>query len=211
MTAHATPERRQSDTEIAAAILLAGGMHPPPMARASGGSLLDLFLTEERSALGVWQDRIIEAMGDRTPIRLLCNGRWPTPSRLGMVAPDAIAIDRERNDYRGPAGAVRDHCLDYPSDSIIVVADAGRCYLGSMSEIIESHLDHEADVTIACDADRAPAGVYVFRVGVFELAPENGFIDLKEQMLSRAVKAGHRVRAHILQRSRTYPLRTRKQ
>lgn len=194
---------------IEAALLLAGGLHPPPMARASGRSLLDLYLTPTRSVLGLWMDHL--AGVGSPPARVLFNGKGPEPRGAEESMGGDVRFEREAAEYRGPGGSVRDACAEYGSDETVLVADAGRYFGGDLGEIIERHGERQADITVVCGADESPAGLYLIRCGALESIPPTGFMDLKEQFLNRAVGEGASVWVHRLVEAGTHPLRTRRQ
>lgn len=199
---------------IAASVLLAGGLRPSPLVRASGRSALDLYLTPTKTALALWVDRLgglAAAGGGRAPIRVLHDANNPAPTLAATGEIPGLSIEREPGQYRGPAGVLRDVCADYDPDLPVLVCDASRFLDGELDEMLQEHALRKADITVACDAESAPVGVYLVRCAALALAPRNGFMDLKEQLLDKALSAGKGIWVHRLGQRRSFPLRTRAQ
>jgi len=195
--------------DLAAYILLAGGLRPSPLVRATGRSVLDLSLTPERTVLDCWVDRLTETARD-IPIRVVHDAILPAPWP-GKHTDGRVLIEKEPKSLRGPAGVIGDLCRGYDARQCVIVAEAAR-YMGcSLRPLIAEHRRLGADITVAANADGTPAGVYAIRVGSLDLVPAVGFMDLKEQWLRRAVDAGLDVRVHELEQPGTLPLRTRRQ
>lgn len=200
---------------IAAAVLLAGGLKPSPLASAARRSVLDLHLTAERTVLGMWLDRLaaLGAGPDSAPppARVIFDSHSPAPTGLGVGPYDNVRFQKEPHAFRGPAGAVKDVCADVESGDSVLVCDAGRYLDGSLVCMLADHDRRNADITIASDADESPSGLYLIRGSALALIPQKGFLDLKEQFLERALKAGLGVWVHRLGDRRSYTLRTRAQ
>jgi len=202
-------------TTLCACILLAGGLRPSELTAAVGRSVLNLYLTQDRTTLGLWLDRLegLRAPGcEPPPARVIYDESAPAPTRAGVGSTDRVSIEKEKRQYRGPAGALRDACETYAEDDVILAADAGRCLLGDLRPMLDDHARRSADVTVACNEDGTPAGLYLVRCGALKLAPKSGFMDFKEQFLSKAMREGLTILAHRLgERRSSLPLRTRGQ
>ncbi|MHC4416228.1 MAG: glycosyltransferase [Planctomycetota bacterium] len=207
------PDAHPHPIDLAACILLAGGLRPSPLVAATGRSVLDLWLTPDRTVLESWTDRIAELaamMSQALPIRVVHDSILPAPWPSARPSRDLI-IEQEPKALRGPAGVVRDLCRAYAPDQHVLVAEAAR-YLGTpLWPMLAEHSEHDADITVASNAGRTPAGIYLIRCGALDLAPAVGFMDLKEQWLPRAVDAGLNVRVCQLPDPGARPLRTRRQ
>ncbi|MHC4765986.1 MAG: glycosyltransferase [Planctomycetota bacterium] len=199
--------------DLAASILLAGGLRPSPLAAAAGRSVLDLWPAADQTVLDFWLDRIAEVAGELSrvvPVRIVHDARTPPPwPRRGLGA--HVIIEQEPRPLRGPAGLLRDMCRDYGARDHVLVAESARLPACALGPMLADHARHAADVTVAANPDHSPAGVYLVRCGVLDLVPASGFCDLKEQWLPRAVDAGLSVRVHDLKAPGTLPLRTRRQ
>ena len=195
--------------DLAACILLAGGLRPSPLVNATGRSVLDLSLTPQRTVLDCWVDRLTETAPEM-PIRVVHDAIIPPPWP-GKHVGERVLIEKEPKSLRGPAGVIGDLCRGYGPQQCVIVAEAAR-YVGcSLKPLIAEHTQRGADVTVAANADGTPAGIYAIRVGSLDLVPAVGFMDLKEQWLRRAVDAGLEVRVHQLASPGALPLRTRRQ
>jgi hypothetical protein len=199
--------------ELAAAILLAGGLRPSPLAAATGCSVLDLWPSADGTVLDFWLEGIAELAGELSqvvPVRIVHDANTPQPWPQAGSSPHVI-IEQEPRPLRGPAGLLRDLCQDYGSNDHVLVAESARLLACSLRSMLNDHARHDADITVAANPDRSPAGVYLVRCGVLDLVPDRGFVDLKEQWLPRAVEAGLSVRAHEIEAPGALPLWTRRQ
>jgi len=198
--------------ELAACLLLAGGLKPSPLVAQTGGSVLDLYLRQDATVLSLWLDRF-EELGSSAPgpvIHIAHGTSTPAPNdmparRRGF----RIRIEEDRQEFRGPAGAVKDACGDYSPDSMVLVAEAARYVAGGLSPMLAGHHESGADITVGCNPDNSPAGVFLISCKTLALVPHIGFMDLKEQWLGKAVETGLNVRVHRLRGFTSYELRTR--
>jgi len=207
--------RRTESANVAAVILLAGGIRPSPLVRDARRSALDLSLTPERTALDFWLDALEGVASERPaewalPIRIIHDAKTPAPRVEDAVTAASITTEVDSGEYRGPAGVARDACEGYEDDALVVIADAARVVRVDVAEVVRRHEASGAAATVVCDADDAPAGLYVARCGsLTKLAPATGFMDLKEQWLGRVRGAGLPAGVHRVAPGRTWPLRTR--
>ncbi|UCD76421.1 MAG: glycosyltransferase [Phycisphaerales bacterium] len=208
----AEPDRDPSPiVDLAACIILVGGLRPSPLVQATGRSVLDLWLTPTKTVLDCWVDRITEAVaGASPPIRVVHDSMLPPPWP-SAVPGERLIIEHEPQALRGPAGVVRDLCVDYSPDEHVLVMEAARYAAAPLAPMLREHFAHQADITVASCSDGSPAGIYLIRCGTLDLVPMVGFTDLKEQWLRRAIGAGLRAQVHRLHDCGTLPLRTRKQ
>lgn len=197
---------------LTACLLLAGGLKPSPLVAQTGESVLDLHLRSNATVLSVWLDRF-EQLGSPSPgpvIHIAHGASTPAPNdavarRRGF----SLRIEEDRQEFRGPAGTVKDGCAGYPADSLVLVVEAARYVSGDLSPMFSEHIERNADITVGCNPDSSPAGVFLIRCKTLDLVPPIGFMDLKEQWLGKAVEAGLNVRVHRLRGFASYELRTR--
>jgi hypothetical protein len=197
-------------SRLVACCLLDGGVRASPLVAESGRSVLDLDVGPDRRVLDVWLDALMELEWDveRPLVRVLHGGTCPAPA--SRAAPGmTLDIRADGDAYRGPAGVVRDGLWDQPADGSFLVCEAGRYIRGGLVELVRRHQGERADVTIARDADGAPAGLLVVERAMLDVIAERGFVDLKEQWLGRIVARGARVQVHDLPRGAAMSIRTR--
>ncbi len=111
--------------------------------------------------------------------------------RLFELFPDQAA-------YRGPAGVVRDATRDLPRDAQVLVVEASRLALTPIRPLLEAHHRLGCDVTVGTNPDASPAGLFVLRVETLDQVSDVGFVDLKEQFLTKLVATGRDIRVHML-------------
>src|SRR5258705_540239 len=93
------------------------------------------------------------------------------PRSLGRVPP-APAV-----------GVMLDVCEAYNPDDVILVVEGARSFAGSLPALLQDHHDHGAIVTVGCNADKSPAGIYALKRSSLDIIPKSGFMDMKEQWL----------------------------
>ncbi len=206
----------RSRSRIAAAIILAGGLRPSPLARAAARSVLDLHLTESGTVLDAWiahVEALLRARRGVISIRVLCDKSAPEPNQPTTPGERAsVEFEREASAYRGPAGALRDACARYDADDQLLIIEGARWATGSLLELADAHKRRAADITVGCDQSDRPTGIYLLRAAVLQdLVPSRGFMDLKEQLLARAMEAGLGIWVHRSPDGCSIPLRTRSQ
>lgn len=202
------PSGEHKQFPIAECVLLAGGLRPPPLAFATGQSVLDLWITPTRTVLGSWIDHV--ASLTERPLCVVYGKGVPKPT-LPEHAAHAVAIIHELTQYRGPAGVVRDQCIGGDPSDTILVAEAARWLEGDITELLVAHASSGAAVTIATNPDDSPAGLYMLRRATLDLVGERGFIDLKEQWLESVKQAQLPIHVHRLMYPGTRSLRTHRQ
>lgn len=188
-------------------VLMAGGFSPPPLGLAAGCSVLDMHLTRELTVLGRWQEAVatLDRAGVAQGHLCLCGGSTPLPeSTMGLLR---TVVDK--SDYRGPAGALRDACERLHPDTTILAAEAARCCTANLSELVTFHVQRGVEVTVGRNADESPAGLYVLSRRMLDRVPQVGFMDLKEQWLSKLVGGGVEVAVYELPGAGAPLLRTR--
>ena len=220
VTAHApAPRRRPPVTStvpplnLKECIILSGGLNPSPLISASGRSILDLWLTPENTVVDLWVERLraLGGLADALPqIHIVHDENIPVPWSTAKHN-GSMRVTREPTAYRGPAGVVSDCCANRGADEHMLIAEAARFVSCDLQGLVQAHLAHRADITIAVNDDDSPAGIYLARCATLGLIPERGFMDLKEQWLQRALDAGLRTHVHRLEGHGAMPLRTQQQ
>lgn len=195
-------------------VLLAGGMRPAPLAAELQRSILDLPVAPTHTLLEHWIalfGPIAAGLGISLDVRVVGSRSVPFPVVRPRNAEFPVAILCDRDEYRGPGGAVADACAHEPDDTLIVIAEAARFLACTVAPIVAEHLELTADITVASNEDSSPAGLYVTRRGQLSLIPPRGYYDIKEQWLTNAAAAGARIGVHRLKGRASVLLRTREQ
>jgi len=139
-----------------------------------------------------------------------------TANTPGPVAPERHGPLRFRRvvtpaGLRGPAGSVYDICVDLPSEAHVLVLEGNRYLTRGLDAFLRCHRENGADVTVACNPDRTPAGMYLLRRRTLDLVQDRGFVDLKEQWLKKVAQNNFGVRIHHLGAGQAFPLRSWRQ
>ena len=203
-----TARIRETVPDVALCVLLSGGIRAAPLSIASGQSVLDLSVSPDATVGGAWIRTIARISPTDSPPRIVIVHGGPTPAP-GLADAEGVSILRDEDEYRGPAGAVRDAAGDQPDDSYVLVIEAASYMQRTLDTMFASLDSCHADVVVAINADRSPAGVYLIRRRVIDLIPAIGFMDLKEQFLSLADQAGYEIVVCDLGRRATSRIRTR--
>lgn len=179
-------------------VLLCGGLKPTSLEKSLGCGTLDLFLTPRTTVLDAWCDRFAALKGDDgTEMRVVITiGR----GSLGTNGPEkgagAVSIFRDENDYRGPAGAVKDAAGEVDNNRDLVICEAGLWGAFDLEPVVAAHEASGAAVTVCRNPDMSPAGVYIAKGWTLGLIPHKGFMDLKEQWLTKLQTSEALVRVH---------------
>lgn len=194
-------------------VLLAGGLKPSPLMAATGRSTLDLpFDTDRSSLLNRWCRQITDRHGpgnERCSVVIAESDVGPTSRVAGrIIGSDPQITSARDNGLRGPAGTVRDICMDLEPDSMVLIVEAMRCFCGDLRHAVAGAIQRASDITVFRHADGSPAGLYVAKAKAIQLIAAQGFIDIKEQWLQQAIARGSTVRVKDLSESHSFPLRT---
>ena len=120
-----------------------------------------------------------------------------------------MRVEPDPTAYRGAAGLVAHLCAGYEDHEHVLVVEAGRVLASDVESMWDEHLASDADVTVGCNQDGSPGGVYITKCGVLRDIPPIGFVVIKEQWLASASDRGVKVRVHGFSSLGAIPLRTR--
>jgi len=193
-------------------VLLAGGLKASPFVRACGTSVLNLPLGVAGSVLDLWRTRFAAISGLLAPSAHIDIAVGEEQSaELRHAERDGIPtrIVRDASEYRGPAGTLRDATSDLLEEDAVLVAEGSRVVAADLTAFVKTHLARACDASVAVNPDGSPAGVYCFTAKALRQIPTVGFMDLKEQFLSRLVDTGHSVRVFRLDAPGVLQCRTR--
>ena len=196
-------------------VMLGGGLTSPPLEQALGVSVLDLPIDRTRKVIDGW----LEAVSQLAKLAGVASSALPTVVTLGnstanrfeqgVEPPEGVRISRDENEFRGPAGAIKDAASSVDDDRDILICELGMWGAVDLRSALWSHRDNGADVTICRNPDRTPAGLILAKGWTLSLIPEKGFMDLKEQWLSRVMSEGASVRVFDCAEPGLFSLRTR--
>lgn len=197
---------------IDAVVLLAGGLRPSPLIQGTGLAVLDLPLRCNTTVLDHWISILSQvAPGASRPIgsaviAYTSNSPQPSLGNHSTGLPN-LRFVCDQTGLRGPAGTARDICQHLDDDSTVFLGEAARFIRSDLRGFLKSHETSGADITVGCEPDGSPAGIYLTRNRALKSVPTEGFMDLKEQWLSRALIEGQRVRVWTFSQISSYPLR----
>ena len=152
-----TARIRETVPDVALCVLLGGGIRAAPLAIASGQSVLDLSVSPDATVGGAWIHKIASISSTGGPPRIVIVHGGPTAAP-GLADADGVSILRDEDEFRGPAGAVRDAAGDQPDDSYVLVIEAASYMQRTMDGVFASLNSRRADIVVATNADRSPAG-----------------------------------------------------
>lgn len=210
------PERTDGELpriQIGNCILLAGGLQASPLVKACCRSVLDLQLEADRTVLETWLNRLSEvsnADSGGMRIAVASSSNIPEP---GIPTPTngapRVEVYEASDGLRGPAGSARDLYKSFRMNGPVLILEASRYPDFDLAELIQAHDGNGADITVACNPDSSPAGLYMVTERAIDLVPTEGFVDIKEQWISQSLGAGLDIRIHRLRIGWSYPLRSR--
>ncbi|MBZ0173039.1 MAG: NDP-sugar synthase [Phycisphaerales bacterium] len=183
----------QQGTADSTALILCGGLKPPPLAAALCAPLLTLPQTADRTLLRCWLDAFDLAGIGVDRCRLLTDtDSWGTMSPVPCV-PDS-------GPYRGPAGVLRDALNTIDSTDCCVIVEGSRMLEteSSLDNLLQAHRSKHDAITVATNPDGSFAGIFVADPAAIGLIPSIGFIDIKEQWLPAAAREGFEIHTHAL-------------
>jgi len=178
-------------------VMLAGGIRSCPLERALGVSVLDLPIDGSRTLAEGWLESVggLNRPGLEPPRMVITLGSGTSES-VGVREGAGISLEvkRDRDEYRGPAGAVKDAAGDVDACDDVLICEAGMWGPLDLRSLLWAHRDLEADVTVCRNPDGSPSGVYLARGWTLGLIQSRGFIDLKEQWFTKARGNGASIR-----------------
>lgn len=192
-----TPVSAEQRIATATALILCGGLKPPPLAEALRAPLLSLPQNTDQMILDGWLDgfRLAGIAPERCHMLVDANS-WCAAGHDSA----GVSTIADTGPYRGPAGALRD-AIDRIEDSdLTLIIESSRMLANpaSIAGLMASHLSRTDSITIATNPDGSFAGVIVADRPAIDIIPGIGFIDLKEQWLPAASKAGFGITTHQL-------------
>ncbi|MEM8756756.1 MAG: hypothetical protein AAGF47_03130 [Planctomycetota bacterium] len=212
------PGGLKNGPEIAACVLLAGGLIPSPLVEQARRPVLDLWLTARQTVFGRWCDVLFDSTchgsqlgGSRPMIHVVHSGPPFAPATDYSDPRFEVLTQEEPGSFRGPAGVLRDVTGGYGPDDVILVAEAARYMAGTLGQLLDDWERTRCDALIACHPDGRPTGIMLIRRGTLELVPPVGYMDIKEQWLPALQRAGLTLWTSETRDFQPFPLRKRSQ
>jgi hypothetical protein len=208
----------QSDSRIAhldrlaAVVLLAGTVRATKLSQAIGKSILDLPVDSKQSILSYWHQEIARLAGaanrDGLAVRVLVDRDATEPNVSGLNGQVTLAVERDRLEFRGTGGVLKDISGEYNDDDFLLVANAAQVLMQPLDSLAQAMADRGGDVTIVSHADGTPSGLMLVRCGALRAIASAGFVDMKEQALP-AIAISQRVEVLQCDRATGFPVRSR--
>lgn len=173
---------------LKALVLLGGAIRSTDLSRGLDRPLVDLPVEPGHSVLDLWQ---LEASGlaaclgaPAVPTRLLFDATSPLPRKAAPDRPaGALSVERDRKEFRGTGGVLRDACEGYPPEAVVLVSNANQILVEPLADLACALADAGGDVVILAHEDGAPVGLMLVSVAAALAIRSSGFVDFKEQAL----------------------------
>ena len=134
---------------------------------------------------------------DVTAVSICANGHTELyTERLGREAWELDELRFSNDTFpRGPAGCLKDNA-DFIDDEPFVVAGAACWFSDDLSDLRVQHRRHGNELTVCVVPEtHRPAGLYICEASILDCIPDEGYFDIKEQLVSRLRSSGRRVGA----------------
>jgi len=189
--------RNEMPTPIrVSAMLLLAGSERNELTAAIGRSRLDLPLDKKGTVLTHWQQRCSEWFSQDPPgpcpVRIIVDQSSPAPYSSSSNDSTPFCIERDPHDCRGTGGLLRDLAADYEDDQWILVATGAQVLLEPLGALVNQLREMNGDVRFMAHADGTSVGLMLIRCGCLRSIERIGFVDFKEQCLSRIARS-HKV------------------
>ena len=198
-------------SSLKALILLGGAVRPTEPASATERSLLDLPLDEAGSLLNFWLKQATEVARvvgmPSLPVRIMVNRGSAEPISGHPQYIGTYAVERDRSDFRGTGGVLRDLAERYDDEDVILVANAAQVLLDPLSSLVMALDRKGADLSVVSHDDGTPSGVMLISCKTLRTVPSMGYVDMKEQALP-AIASQFDVRVVAFRHPTGLPVRT---
>lgn len=192
-------------------VILGGGLKPSPLQELSSVSVLDLPMGDGSTVLAELLS-LVEREWPGRPQPLPTRVIWGTPVPAPMSEASRPGLDvrlmQETKQWRGPAGVLKDVCQGLGDDGRVLLIEGARWAATGLGGLFAAMDRTGADAVIGCNADESPAGVYLLRRSALGSVSDQGFVDLKEQLLPRLATSGRPVVVHQTPGPGILPVRT---
>jgi len=197
---------------IRAVILLAGLVRPTELSSRLKRAILSLPIDRDFSILDAWRGQaamLSSTLGaEKLTVRIIVNRQAVPPTVRPSDGQWNVRLEIDAGEYRGTGGVLRDAAEEYGDDDYIVVANGNQLVLESLAEMLASLAKARRDVSLMSHQDGTPAGLMLLRCGALRSIPKVGFVDMKEQALSR-IAARYSVTVVSREQPMAMPVRSR--
>lgn len=204
-----------SEGRVQAFILLGGGLTASPLTEATRCSVLDLLVgPNDSTVFDRWMKQIVGLNGlavDEMPVIIANGGGTPAPRLEGHQTGRRVEVVVDKQDFRGAAGVVCDVSRHLDDEALLLVAEAARTPDFDLAAGVRAHHESGFDATVLVNPDDTPAGVYLMARHLLKFVQSEGYMDLKEQWLTRVIASDRRVGVHRIANGYSQPIRTREQ
>lgn len=190
-------------------ILLAGSVRESAFTRVIGRPMLDLPVDTGRTLLDHWCSLAAEVATNAAEgfqLRVLTDRASPLPVSGKDAGGINVAIEYDRQEFRGTGGVLHDISAEYAPDDVLLVANANQIVLDGFQRLVAALAGRMGDGVLLAGAGGAALGVHMFRASVLRSIRGVGFVDLKEQALPK-LTASHDIRVVAPPDPRVLPVR----
>lgn len=188
-------------------VLLAGALNPSPLRRQLDIPAFSLPVTSELRMIDLWLNVarrqpnccgvriVVSSSDDVRRAQQAIESHLSSANSVMIESPPSIDVLIDPNDYRGPAGLIRDIGMNVglPEDAVMVVGEVSSLAPPTLVPLF-AELDADVAGLVGASETCEPAGIYVFTPRAIETIPTVGFQDIKEQLLPRLYQRGMNVR-----------------
>jgi N-acetylglucosaminyldiphosphoundecaprenol N-acetyl-beta-D-mannosaminyltransferase len=174
-------------SRLRALVLLGGSVRPTMLSTATERSVLDLPLDEKGSLLNSWLSQsldVAQLAGLTTlPVRVMVNQGSAEPTSAEERHFGLFQVERDRSEYRGTGGVLRDLAAEYDDEDLILVANAAQIMFDPLASVASALERRGGEVGLVSHEDGTPTGVMLLTCKTLRTISEVGYVDLKEQAL----------------------------
>ncbi len=169
-------------------VLLAGSVRESSFTRVIGRPMLDLPVGNGKTLLDHWCDHAANLAGagaEGIQLRVLTDRGSPLPTSGKNAEGVKLAIEYDRNEFRGTGGVLHDLSAEYDPDDVLLVANANQVVPDGFPHLVSALAGRMGDAALLAGPGGEALGIHMFSARVLRSIRGVGFVDLKEQALPR--------------------------
>jgi hypothetical protein len=195
---------------VKALVLLGGSVRPTPLVLGTGRSVLELPLESNLSLLGHWCAQAAD-LAERSgraplPVSLVLPSRAAAPVLHSKNPRLDLRVERDRTEYRGTGGVLRDLFVGHDRKDLLLVASGSQVLLEPLFDLAAALIAAGGDLSFLSHADGTPVSLMLISCACLHKIPPVGYVDMKEQGIP-AIARSHLVK--VLRRDRVVALPVR--